>query len=99
MGTSRGPGVPHTPGRAHIPGLRPSDFVVGLYAPSDFVVGLYLLLPSDFVVGLYLLLPSDFVVGKRIASRMPMPCSSITSRSTPKPMPPVGGMPYSSACT
>ena len=38
--------------------------------------------------------------GKRITSRMEVtPASTITRRSTPRPIPPVGGRPYSSART
>ncbi len=37
-------------------------------------------------------------VGKRITSRIEgLPVTSMTSRSTPMPRPPVGGIPYSSA--
>ena len=43
---------------------------------------------------------TGFMVGKSSTSRMEaLSVSSITSRSTPKPRPPVGGMPYSSAFT
>ena len=35
--------------------------------------------------------------GKRIDSRIPTPVSSMTRRSTPIPMPPAGGIPYSMA--
>ena len=38
-----------------------------------------------------------FTSGNRIVSRMLSPVRFITSRSTPRPMPPVGGMPYSRA--
>ena len=39
-----------------------------------------------------------FIVGKRMTSRMVLEfVSSITQRSMPIPMPPVGGMPYSKA--
>ena len=41
-----------------------------------------------------------FIVGNRITSRMELaPHSSMAQRSMPKPRPPVGGMPYSSAMT
>ena len=41
-----------------------------------------------------------FIVGKRRTSRMESELvSSMTRRSTPKPRPPVGGMPYSRAVT
>ena len=43
---------------------------------------------------------SGFIVGKRITSRMEsVPQSIMAQRSIPKPRPPVGGMPYSSART
>ena len=43
---------------------------------------------------------SGFMVGKSSTSRMEaLSVSSITSRSTPKPSPPVGGIPYSRAVT
>lgn len=43
---------------------------------------------------------SGFIVGKSKTSRMDaLSVSSITSRSSPKPRPPVGGIPYSSAVT
>lgn len=41
---------------------------------------------------------SYFISGKAITSRMlGLSVSSMTRRSTPRPIPPVGGMPYSSA--
>ncbi len=46
----------------------------------------------------------DFASGRRCGNRItsriePTPASTITSRSTPMPRPPVGGSPYSSART
>src|SRR6478609_9691550 len=40
---------------------------------------------------------SGFTVGKRMTSRIGLPVSSMTRRSTPMPVPPIGGAPYSSA--
>ena len=43
-------------------------------------------------------LSMGFMVGNRMTSRMEvLPVSSMTHRSMPMPMPPVGGIPYSSA--
>jgi hypothetical protein len=45
-------------------------------------------------------LRAHFMSGKAMTSRMlGLSVSSITRRSMPMPMPAVGGMPYSSACT
>src|SRR5690625_3435833 len=40
---------------------------------------------------------SGLTVGKRMVSRTPAPVSIISNRSIPKPRPPIGGAPYSSA--